>query len=154
MPNLINALKDEISRLARKEAKPALVALKKENIALKKTLTDFRKRLEALERNQKQMVKTAPQARKSILQKEEDGGRFWVSGKGIRAMRKKTGLSQADYATLLGVSTQTIVLWEGQDGRLKIRSHARNAIKANRGLGAREARRRLEELQADQGEAS
>ena len=80
---------------------------------------------------------------------EENGaGRIRVSGKSIRKMRHKLGLTQGEFAQLLGVSGQSVYQWERKDGPLKLRSATRKAVAEARTWGVREARRRLEEMNA------
>jgi len=49
-------------------------------------------------------------------------------------------------AKLLGVTGQTVYLWEQKDGRLQLRSNAKAALFALRGIGRREAKARLNEM--------
>ena len=111
MPNLAAILKQEISRLARREVRAALNATqktvaqhKRDIAALKRENKTLAKKVAFLEkREQKRLGRAAPQ-------KLAEGARFSV--RSLRAQRRKTGLSQADYALLAGVSTLTIWNWE------------------------------------------
>lgn len=55
------------------------------------------------------------------------------------------GLSRKDFATLLGVSLNTVFLWENKTGALKIRAGKKAGILALRGVGKREVKRRLDD---------
>jgi DNA-binding transcriptional regulator YiaG len=66
------------------------------------------------------------------------------SAKSVKAQRAKTGLSAADYAMLVGVSALTIYNWE--NGKSRPRQEQFAALASLRGIGKREAARRLEEL--------
>lgn len=144
MANLAQILKIEIARLARKE-------LKLEASSLRKAATQHRKDIAELKRQIKEQ-----QGRISFLEKQENkrskkvkatkepGERIRFSAKGLRSHREKLGISAADYASLVGVSTQTIYLWERE--QTKPRQRQLPAVAAVRKLGVREAQRRLELL--------
>ena len=69
-----------------------------------------------------------------------EGVRF--SGKWVKSHRNKLGLSAAHYSHLVGVSTMTIYNWERGHSRPRAKQLA--AWAAIRGIGKREAWRRLE----------
>ena len=53
----------------------------------------------------------------AILRGERKPSRRFVAGaSGVRAVRERTGLSQSEFATLIGVSVKTLQNWE-QDRR-------------------------------------
>ena len=52
---------------------------------------------------------------------EDQGRRFWITGKGIRSLRKRLGLTQAGLAQLAGVSTQAVVMWERNPKKIPLR---------------------------------
>ena len=75
--------------------------------------------------------------------KPPEGTRFSV--RSLKAQRRKSGLSQEDYASLVGVNKLTIYNWES--GRIKpVAKHLARLVEL-RGLGKREASRRLELLE-------
>ena len=76
----------------------------------------------------------------------EQAEKGWISGKGIRSLRKRLGLAQNEFARLAGVSDQAVYLWEQKTGMLKLRSDTKAAVFAVRGIGAKEARARLEAM--------
>lgn len=142
MANLAQTLKSEISRLARKQVKQEVGALRdaatryRSDIAeLKRQVKDQQRRIAFLESQESKRVKT-PKAPKEAV----ENARF--SPKWLRSHREKLGLSAADYAKLVGVSTQTIYLWERE--QTKPRRSQLPALVAVRKLGVREAQRRLE----------
>ncbi len=145
MSSLAKALKDEITRLARKEAKAATATLQKASAqyrkdlaALKRENAALQKRVAFLEGQERKRVKKAAPASKA------DDVRF--SGKYVKAHRKKLGLSAADYAQLVGVSGITIYNWEA--GKSKPQKQQVASWAQIRGLGKREALKRLELLAA------
>ena len=68
-----------------------------------------------------------------------------MTGKGIRSLRKKLSLSQAEFGRLIGVTPQAVVNMEKKQGPLAVRKVTRAAILAVRGMGAREAKIKLDE---------
>lgn len=111
MPNIAKVLKEEITRLARKEVRAAqektkgLTAQHHREIAnLKGQVVALKRQVIALERQLRKTGATpqAPAASKRI--------RFVP--KGLVSTRKRLGLSAADLARMMGVSTQTIYNWE------------------------------------------
>ena len=149
MPNIGLVLKQEISRLARKEIKGAIAPFRKDNAGLKRTVAELKRRVAGLERDNKRLQKTASaQAAVDAEVKPEAVERARISAQTIRTLRNKLGLTQVELAKLLGVSGQTIYQWESKDGPLTLRSAPKAAIIAARGLGAREARAQLEKIDA------
>jgi DNA-binding transcriptional regulator YiaG len=147
MTTLAIALKEEIRRLARKEIKAqtgrtskAVAQYRREIAQLKRQQRDQEKKLAALAA-QTRKGDSAPAAAEIDL----DGGtRF--SSRSVRAQRRRTGLSAADYAQLVGVSPLTIYNWEHNKSRP--RQGQFKSLVALRGLGKREALAKLEELAA------
>ena len=140
MPNIAKALKEEILRLARKEAKAATAGLRKDNADLKRTTADQRRRIAKLERHNRRLVIEANRRRKEAVQVTDDEVESArITAKMIRAVRAKLGLSQAQLARLLGVNSQTVYQWEHKEGRLSFRGNAKAAIVAVRKLDRKEA---------------
>lgn len=147
MPNIAVVLKDEIRRLARKEIRSATKKLQEDNVALKRAITDMKQRLSELERKNKRLSKAAV-AKGVIPEVAVKGGqdRTRVSAKAIRTLRERLGLTQAELAQLLGVSSQSVYQWESKEGILQLRSAPKAAILQVRTMGKKEARARLEEM--------
>lgn len=147
MPNFTKLWQEEIRRLARKETKDDLDGLKKENAALKKQLSLLKKRLDSLERQGKRLQKhvavAAPEG-DDTQDGAETGPRLRVSGKTVRTLRQRLGVTQAEFASLLGVTGQSVYQWERRDDRIRLRTATMQAFAEIKGIGAREARRRLD----------
>ncbi|MBE7557416.1 helix-turn-helix domain-containing protein [bacterium] len=147
MANIGKMLKEEIQRLARKVVKAALAGLHRDSVALKRSVADYRKRIAALERSTRQTLKVVePQLEAARTPAPEEADRARITGAMVRRIRGKLGLSQADFARLVGVTAQTVYQWEQKPGRLQFRGNAKSAVLAARRMGVREARRRVEEL--------
>lgn len=149
MPNIANVLKEEIARLARKEVRTQTEELKKASAAYRSHIATLRKRVDQLERELKRVGKPSPRgaAAPAALSADDDGGstRRRFSATRLAAQRRKLGLSAADFATLLGVSGQSVYKWE--HGESRPRARQLEAIAALRGVGKREAAERLAKLQ-------
>lgn len=136
MSNLMKELKIEISRLARKEVRGELAQVKKINAAQRGLIAGLRRQVDAMQKEMAVLKKAAPKVEKVLGAKTEPEGRFWITAKGVRALRKKLGLTQALFGKLAGVSTPTVVKWEGSKGKIDIRRKATLArLQAIRGEG-------------------
>jgi DNA-binding transcriptional regulator YiaG len=146
MPNIAAVLKDEIARLARKEVRAQTQEFKKASAQYRTHIAALRRRVDDLERQLKRVGKANGQvARAQPASDESDETPRRFSATRLAAQRKKLGLSAADFATLLGVSGQSVYKWE--HGESRPRARQLEAIAALRGIGKREAAARLEKLQ-------
>lgn len=133
------ALKSEIARVARKE-------LKDELSALRKAVTGHRSEIASLKREVKtlrsQLKAGAKRAQAAVSPAEAAAGRrLRFSAQAFAAQRAKLGLSQAQLAQLLGVSTLSVYKWES--GKVRPRAAQLERIASIRRLGKREAAARL-----------
>ncbi|HEX2540328.1 MAG TPA: hypothetical protein VHM00_04515 [Caldimonas sp.] len=144
MPNIASVLKDEISRIARKEVRRETAALKKASAAYRAEIAALKRRTLELERDLRQArkgVKSSP----GVAANDEStlkGSRF--SAKSMASQRRRLGLSAAECGLLVGASAQSIHNWEG--GKARPRSQHLPSIYALRSLGRREAQTRLQAL--------
>ena len=148
MPNMVQVLKEEIRRIARKEVKTQTAKLKRDVVKAKKTNVMLRRVVVQLKRDN-ELLMSSEKRRQGLpaAVAPEDAKSARITTKGIRAMRRKLGLSQGDFGKLVGVSTVAVGLWEHKGkGALRMRDKTRVSILALRGLGAREAKRRVELL--------
>ena len=137
--NVMSVLKAEISRLARKEAKQVVAPVQKVSASYRGLIASLRKQVASLQKEVAMLKRAAPKADKVLGAKTEPEGRFWITGKGVRAMRKRTGLTQEKFGKLVGVSVPTVVNWEGTKGKVEIRRKETMArIQSLKGKGKRE----------------
>jgi DNA-binding transcriptional regulator YiaG len=141
MPNIGTVLKTEITRLARKEVRGEVTALRKASAgyrrdiaALKRQITDLRRQLAAVMRTSKRA--------QPVESTEPTKARF--SAKGLKTHRAKLGLSAGDYGRLAGISGQSVYNYEV--GKSVPRQSQVAALAAMRGLGKREALARLDRM--------
>ena len=147
MSNIAAVIKDEIRRLAKREIKSATSATKQ---AVAQYRRDIAKLKRQMREQEKEIAFLKAQERKRLGQSqaaeatELDGVRF--SARSVKAQRDRLGLSQQDYAKLVGVSPMTIYNWEA--GKSRPRGEQFAALVAIRGLGKREASAKLALLAA------
>jgi DNA-binding transcriptional regulator YiaG len=148
MPNLASALNDQIRRLSRREITSEtkttrrLTAQHRRDIAaLKREVAALRKSVAFLEAQEKRRVTERPTPAAA------EGIRFRADG--LKSHRGKLGLSAKDYGRLVGVAGLTVYQWEG--GKSRPRKAQLAKLASVRGLGKREALKRLELLGGSNG---
>jgi len=143
MPNVNAVLAQEITRLSKKVV----------NVATKSTrslVTQHRRDLASLKRQMGTVLKTLAflesqeKKRVAALPVPEKIGDVRFRADGLRTHRAKLGLSAKDYGRLVGVAGITIYAWEA--GKSKPRKAQVAKLAAVRGIGKREAEKRLELL--------
>jgi DNA-binding transcriptional regulator YiaG len=143
MMNLAIALRDEIRRLARKE-------IKSQTGRTAQKVAQHRREIALLKRQQRELEKKVVRLQAQLHQTQstpavvELNGDARYSARSVKAQRRRTGLSAADYAKLVGVSALTIYNWENQKSRPRQEQQA--ALVGLRGLGKREAKAKLDLL--------
>lgn len=144
MPNVAQVLKAEIARIAKHEAKVAIAQPKKTGIANTKVLVAIKRRLAAIEKSLNGLQKALKSCCSGQVPAEKSTEtKAWLTGKGIKSLRKKMRVSQAGFGKLVGVSTGAVILWEKKAGKLSFRGDTLAKIVALRGVGVQEAQRRL-----------
>lgn len=141
MLGVVKSLKEEIRRLARKEARAEFAGTKRaaaqhrrEIAALKRQVALCRRQLDRIEA----MLAREP-AGAERREAAEPRNRF--SARSVRAQRRRLRFSAADYGQLIGVSAQTVYQWEQSKSRPRKSQFAR--LIALRAIGRREALARL-----------
>jgi DNA-binding transcriptional regulator YiaG len=147
MANFATTFKDEVRRLARKEIKEQVDAVRKQTTqqrsqlaALKREVAEQQKQIKALEKALGERGDAA-----SNLPAEDASPQIRFSPAGFASHRERLGLSAADMGKLLGVSGQSIYAWEQE--RTRPRRKQLEAIAEVRGIGKREAIARLEAME-------
>ncbi len=143
MPSIAAVLKQEITRLARKEVKSQTETIRSANAHYRRDIAQLKRQVVGLlkqvtyleQQERKRAAKGAPVA-------IAKGRRF--SAHGLKTHRERVGLSADDYSQLVGVTAQTVYNWE--QGKSKPRDEQLAALVAVRELGKREALKRLDLL--------
>jgi DNA-binding transcriptional regulator YiaG len=148
MPNLARVLREEIQRLARKQVKAGWSPVKREQVRLRKSVTDLRRQLTALSRTSQELVTkvTALLASQETEVAQEQVANLRPTSRSLGALRRRLGLTQVQFGTLLGVSGQAVGQWESKEGRVRMRRATLGALAGIQHIGRREARRRLESM--------
>ena len=139
MSNVMKELKSEISRLARKEAKQVVTPVQKASANYRALFAGLRRKVDAIQKELLALRRAVPGPGAAIQAKAAPVGRFWISGKGVKTLRKRMGLTQAQFGKLVGVSLPTVVNWEGIQGKVNLRKAAAGKLQGLRGIGKRQA---------------
>ncbi len=143
MSNIATILKQEIIRLARREARSLTKSLHKASAQFRRDIAELKrqntKARAEIVRLQRQSLKSgiAPIA-------EAPAEKVRYSAASVVAQRKRLGLSAEAFGKLIGVTGHTIYKWE--HGAARPRSAQLAAFAAVRGIGKTEASSRLEDM--------
>ncbi len=143
MPNMMSVLNDLIRRLARREITAQTKTLRKLN-------AQHRRDIAALKRQTGGLLKAVAflegQEKRRVVQPlpAPEAGAMRFRADGLRTHRASLGLSAKDYGQLVGVSGLTIYSWEAGKSRPRLQQVAK--VAAVRGIGKREALKRLDLL--------
>lgn len=143
MSNVMKELKAEISRLARKEVHRALAPVRKIGAGQRSLIAGLRRQVGALLKELKALGKAVPAGAGAPAEEAEAPGQFRITGKGVKALRKRLGLTQGALGRLAGVSGPAVVNWEKHAGRIRLRNATAAKLQEIRGLKKRDAAARL-----------
>jgi DNA-binding transcriptional regulator YiaG len=138
MSNVMKELKSEIVRLSRKEIKKELATPRKSIVAQRGLIAGLRRQVNAMQKELNALKRAMPAPDEAVLEKAEPKGRFWITGNGVKALRRRLGLTQANLGRLAGVTSNAVVKWEGKSGKINFRKATAGKIQGIRGLGKRE----------------
>jgi DNA-binding XRE family transcriptional regulator len=145
MPNIGALLREEISRLSRKEVRSQITTTRKASAQYRRHIASLKRQVAKLERQVALLTAKVLNARPAAGA-EPEGKRLRFVRKGLRAQRERLGLSATDYAKLVGVSSQSIYNWER--GVASPRAEQVATLASLRGMSKREAQARLAQAQA------
>ena len=146
MPNFASTLKQEITRLAKKEVKSQSAILKRSSAQYRRDIAQLKREIQAMEKKIAYLASREAGRLGQSGAESDDVSNIRFSARSVRAQRKRLDLSAGDYGKLVGVSAQTIYMWES--GKSRPRQSQLAALVAIRGLGKREASTRLETFSA------
>jgi DNA-binding XRE family transcriptional regulator len=144
MPNIGTLLKQEISRICRREIRSEVATVKKASAVYRRDIAALKRQVQALERNSKVLVKRTASVGNAPAVLPDRPVRFVA--KGLRTLRTRLGLSAKQLSLLLGVSEQSVYNWEAK--KTTPRKEQLASIIAMRDLGKREAQQRLDSLKS------
>ena len=143
MPNIASLLKEEISRVARKEVRAETQGLKKAVAQYRSEIAALKRHAKALEQQMRQLRKAAGRS-SATADSAEPEKKLRFRAKGLAEQRRRLGLSAAACGMLVGASGQSVYKWE--QGKARPRASHLQAIAILRTMGKKEAAARLAEL--------
>ena len=141
MTNFNVLLRQEVSRVARKETRAQIKQLKSASASYRRGIAALKRQLAQQARELAQLKRSSARAAPAAVDTTEGSVRFRADG--VAAHRKRLGLSAENFGRLVGVTGQTIYNWES--GK-RPRPTQLKALSAVRTIGRREATARLEKL--------
>lgn len=138
MTTFADQLKNEISRIAKKEIRAETKQLKKSSAQYRSEIASLKRHVSALETALKKLNKLQP---KPALKVEESAEGLRFRADGFATLRKKFAMSAAQMGQLIGVSAQSVYHWEA--GKSRPRASQLPAIAAARKLTATQAWEKL-----------
>ena len=145
MPNFATALKSEISRVARKEARSETLGMKKATSQHRSDIATLKRRIAGLEQLVKRLAKL-PNQKLTVESGEDKSPGIRFSAARLTAQRERLGLTAAELAKLLGVSYQSVHKWENEIS--SPRASQLVSIATLSKMGKRLAQSRLAEIDA------
>lgn len=140
MANFTKALQEEITRLARKQVRSETEQLRRSSTQYRRDIAALKRQVGDLERTvaflRKQEGRRVAEPEIEVKDKSLRFSPIW-----LRKHRERIGLSAEDYGKLVGVSGQSVYMWENEKSKPRPAQVAK--LVAIRGLGKREAEQRL-----------
>jgi DNA-binding transcriptional regulator YiaG len=147
MANIAALLKQEITRIVRKELKTEADSLKKTSTRYRSEIAELKRRVASLEQQLKAAERhSRKQATQAVPAAAEPAGNIRFRADGLKKHRERLGLSAPVLASILGVSPQTIYNWES--GTSKPSKQMVTNIATLRKMGKREFQERLATMKA------
>ena len=138
--NLNLIIKEAIAKGAAHTVRKPMASVRHDIAAIKKQMMVLRRTVRELQRT----VGTRSVEVTAVAGETELKRKRRPTGSGIRKLRQKLGLTQAQFGKLLGVSSLSVSKWEGAKGPVSMRLRALIAIRKARGLGKREAQKAVQ----------
>lgn len=149
MADVASLLKTELTRIARRVLRADTAALAVTTKRLRAEVIGLKRNVTALEREVAQLKKAAARQGAAVVPAtvEAESTAFRFSPKQFAALRHKLGLSQPEAALLVGVSAQTIYLYEKGESRPRTAEQQQRVV-AMRRLTRRDAQAVVEAIKA------
>ena len=143
MANIASLLKEEITRLTRRELRSETAKLKQASAQYRSDIAALKRRVATLEQQLSRLGKTITKTTEAKAAPNEASKIRFVA-KGFRSLRQRLGLSAAEIGILLDASAPSIYNWEA--GKSSPRKPQLVRIAFLRGMGKREVSAILEKL--------
>jgi DNA-binding XRE family transcriptional regulator len=144
LANVASVLKEEITRLARKEIKSEIEGIRKASTQYRSEIAALKRRAATLEQ-QLSLLEKSSQKNAQVKASPEVATKVRFTSNGFKSLRERLGLSAMEVGTLLEVTAQTIYSWE-KNWKSKPRESQLSKIAMLRGMGKREVASILENL--------
>ena len=135
MSNIATVFKSEISRVARKEVRSEILALRKAVGVQRAQIAELRRRSQTLEQQVSRLQKSSAKTIADVQPPETSGARRF-SAKGLASQRRRLGISAADCGLLVGASSQSVYNWE--TGKARPQAKHLSALGGLKALGKRD----------------
>lgn len=140
MSTFAAVFKDQVTKLARLQARKEVTKLKKASAQHRRDLAALKRTVAALQKQIKHVGTTKQNQQTADVAPEAlENVRF--SARSVKAQRQKLGLSAKDFGKLVGVTALAIYNWE--QGKSRPRDHHLAKFVSIRNIGRREAYQRL-----------
>ena len=143
MPNIATFLRQEIARISRREIRKQVNPLRKASAAYRHEIAALKRQTQALLRRGKALAKGVKSNTGTVKGADASMPQRFVA-KGLRSLRARLGLSQAQVAQLMGVSSQSVYNWEAK--KATPRKEQLGVLATIRAMGKQEAHAHLEAL--------
>ena len=143
MANIAAILKQEITRLARKELRSQMEGMKKASAQSRREIAALKRQTVKLDR-QVSLLGGKVLTKAPVAPDSDTRGRTRFTAKGLRSQRKRLNLSATDYSKLVEVTPVSIYNWE--KGATRPRRAQLAILAALRGMGKKEAQARISQL--------
>lgn len=140
MPNIAKILKEEITRLARKEVRAAQAKTTTATAQQRREIANLKSQVASLQ-GQVTTLKRELKKAGAVSEPEAATKQVRFVPKGLVSTRKRLGLSAADLAKMMGVSAQTVYNWER--GATKPRADQQAKLASLRHVGKRQVQAHL-----------
>jgi len=141
MPNIAVLLKNEISRVARKEVRAETQTLKNASSAHRSEIAALKRRIQALEQDLRRVSNISRPSKAAPDQAVDTAQKARFSAGGLKSHRQRLGLSAIDFGALIGASALSVYKWES--GKVHPQAKFLPAIAAVRSMGKKEANARI-----------
>ena len=144
MSNIAVALRQEITRLARRAERSLTRSLHKVSSQFRRDIAELKRQNAKVRAEIVRLQRQAPQSAAAPITEGVIGNMRYSAAR-VKAQRQRLGLSAEAFGKLVGVTGHTVYKWEHGTSRPRRRKLA--AIAAVRGIGKAEANARLCERQ-------
>jgi len=145
MGDIAGILREEITRLSRREIRKQMQSTKKATAQHRRHIAALNKKVAQLERQVALLTRQAVRQQQASAAASGNGSpstKTRFVAKGLRSHRNRLGLSAGEFGRLVGVSANSVYAWES--GTTTPREEHLARIVALRVVGKQEAAKRLE----------